>query len=751
MKRSIPFKLFLCAVVSMLALDPVSVLGADAKAGKKKKSAAPEAESSEKLIDLQTADPKDVDLAKIDPARLDLTKESVKKIDLEKWDLSLIDTSKVKDPLAAKWIIKVVRSKESRDKTMDRYGPGELEKLQEQNLQWLRRPAPFKKPELTRSHRHSVEQIERGARMIDDVLRAKLGESKLDLNPPAPDEQFVRRVYLDIAGRIPTAKEAQSFLADASATKRRDLIDKLLLSADYPSQMFNWLADMLRVKELKSNQGETDSYQAWLMDQMTANRPWNQTVSDMLTAEGDLVTNPAVGWLVRDSGMPLDSLANTLTIFMGASVGCAQCHDHPFNDYTQRSFYEMAAFFGSTDIPGKNVRGEPKVMKNRHHRVVDAPDEFLTLPDDYKYTDAKPGSKVMPAFAMLKQLAPRTSGTASEPLGRKDFAMWMTGKKNEQFAATIANRLWGKAFGRAVMEPVIEMDDLDDMGKGHDPKLIHLIAGFMQSLDFDLMAFQRVIYNTHAYQARASVTPEVGSPYHFPGPLVRRMTAGQAWDSFVTLIKGEAVNDVHRDRRSLMWSYDVFKEGAVDAIIAASGKNVEKDKDKDKKKGGNDRKIEFELLIKKAGEMSSDLLRELHEGEGGGKKSRKNDGDDATAVRGMARASERAQPEADDHFIRQFGQSERELADAGSTEGSVPQTLMLMNGHEHEILAASSSHVMQVVDEARGEAERTDLMYLSFLARRPSMTERGLISQERIGPEELVWMLMNSREFIFVQ
>ena len=735
----------LCALVgaSMLAGSLSPAWCADAAKGKKKKSAEPEAASTDKLIDLLTADPKDVDLSKIDPARLDLTKESVKKIDLEKWDLSLIDTSKVKDPLAAKWIIKVVRSKESRDKTMDNYKPGELEKVQEQNLQWLRRPAPFKEPELTRSHRHSFEQIERGARMIDEVLRAKLGESKQDFNPPASDEQFVRRLYLDIAGRIPTAQEAQAFFTDASATKRRDLIDRLLLSVDYPSQMFNWLADMLRVKELKSNQGENLSYQAWLMDQVTANRPWNQTVSDMLTAEGDLVTNPAVGWLVRDSGMPLDSLANTLTIFMGASVGCAQCHDHPFNDYTQRSFYQMAAFFGSTVVPGKNVRGAPKVLKNRYHRVATVPDEFLTLPEDYMYDDAKPDSKVTPAFAMLKQLAPRASGTASEPLGRKDFAAWMTGKKNEQFAATIANRLWGKAFGRAVMEPVTEMDDLDDKTKGHDPRLMHLIAGFMQSLDFDLMAFQRVIYNTRAYQSRASVTPEVGAPYFFPGPLVRRMTASQAWDSFVTLIKGEEVNNVQRDRRSLMWSYDVFKEGAIDAIIGVPRKEEDKDK------GGN-RKIELERLIEAAGKMSSSLLRELHEGQGG-KKGKKRDDDNPEADRSMARASERAQPAADDHFIRQFGQSERELADASSNEGSVPQTLMLMNGHEHETLAASSSHVMQVVEKARGEAERTDLMYLSFLARRPSVKERSLISQERIGPEELVWMLMNSREFIFVQ
>lgn len=725
----------------MLVVDSATVFGADGKGDKKKKKAEPEETSTEKKIDLLTADPSKVDLATIDPSKLDLTKESVKRIDLDKWDLSLIDTSKVKDPLAAKWIQKVLKEKAAKEKTLSNYKPGELEKIQEENLKWLQRPAPLKEPELTRAHRHSTEQIECAAKMIDEVVTSKLSESKLAINPLTTDEQFIRRLYLDIAGRIPTTQETQAFLADNEPNKRRDLIDKLLLSQDYPSQMFNWLADMMRVRELKSNQGENDSYQAWLLDQVRANRSWSQSVYDMLTAEGDLVTTPAVGWLVRDSGMPLDSLANTLTTFMGASVGCAQCHDHPFNDYTQRNFYELAAFFGSTDIPGKNVRGAPKILKDRLHYAVSDPDKSLTFPDDYQYKDVAPGSKVTPAFAMMKQLAPRSSGSAAKPLGRHDFAGWMTNKKNEQFAATITNRLWGKAFGRAVMEPVTEMDDLDDKGKGHDPKLIHLIAGFMQSLDFDLMAFQRVIYNTRAYQARASVTPEVGTPYHFPGPLVRRMTVGQAWDSLVTLATGEGINDHQRDRRSLMWSYNVFKDGAIQAM--EFGDNDEKSK----KGGDKGHRIEFAKLISEAEKMSAQLLSELSGVEGRrGKKQAQNAGGSA-----LARASERPRPEEDSHFIRQFGQSERELADAASTEGSVPQTLMLMNGNEHEMLSSDDSHLMKLVKHGRSDDERTELMYLSFLSRRPTAFERGFISREKVSLSDLTWLLMNTREFIFVQ
>ncbi len=321
MNRSIQLTLCVLAVALFVVVSPPSAPGAAAAKGKGAKKAAPAESSNEKKIDLLTADPSKIDLSTIDPAKLDLTKESVKRIDLNKWDLSKIDISKVKDPLTVKWINKVLKEKKELDNTLSKYGPGELQKIQEQNLQWLRRPAPFQDPMIIRDHRQPYERIEQAARAIDDVVLAKLRESNKAFNPLTSDEQFVRRIYIDIAGRIPTAQEAQEFLADKRPTKRRELIDRLLLSQDYPSQMFNWLADMMRIRDLKSNQGENTTYQAWIMDQVASNRPWNQIVHDMLTAEGDLVTKPAVGWLVRDSSMPLDSLSNTLTTFMGQASG----------------------------------------------------------------------------------------------------------------------------------------------------------------------------------------------------------------------------------------------------------------------------------------------------------------------------------------------------------------------------------------------------------------------------------------------
>lgn len=595
----------------------------------------------------------------------------------------------VDDALAQKLLVKFVKESRSMEEKLSQYEPGELERLQKEQLKFLKEPAPFEETTFHREHRLSFERLDYASRELDKIIQAKLSESGQSFNPLSTDEQFVRRIYLDAAGRIPTPDETQAFLSDRRPNKRRELIDRLLLSENYPSQMFNWVADMLRVRDLKSNQGDNEGYQAWLMDQFAANRPWNETVRDLLTAEGDLVTAPQVGWLDRDGGVLTNSLSNTLTTFMGANVACAECHNHPSESWTQREFYELTSFFGSMEIPGKNVRGAPKIRKNHLHVAYHDPEAHLSFPEDYKYDDAEPGSRVTPKFPVDPELAPRTEGTKSEPLGPKDFAGWMTNPKNIQFAATIANRLWGKAFGRAVMEPVTEMDDLT---KADNPRLIQVLAGLMQWSDapFDLMSFQRIIYNTRAYQSQSNPTPEGGEPYWFSGPLLRRMSAEQAWDSLATLAKGEAVNAIRRERKLHTWSQDVFAEGAFGALHS----QFDKDATAEVKTG-----LEYDLLISEASKLQSRLLTE-HLGRKGGKGK---GGEDP----GIARASELRQPEEPFHFLRQFGQSERELADFSTREGGIPQVLMLMNGSDHKMLADPQSYLMSQVENAGSPGKKS--------------------------------------------
>ena len=139
-------------------------------------------------------------------------------------------------------------------------------------------------------------------------------------------------------------KKRENFLIDNDPEKRRKLIDQLLLSDGYRSHLFNWMADLLRHRG-KLRRSNFNHYERWLKDQIAQNIRWDEVVYKMLTAEGTLASSGPTGYLLRDPGMPLDNLSNTLNVFLSANISCAQCHDHPLADWTQREFYELAAFF----------------------------------------------------------------------------------------------------------------------------------------------------------------------------------------------------------------------------------------------------------------------------------------------------------------------------------------------------------------------------------------------------------------------
>lgn len=620
------------------------------------------------------------------------------------------------------------RPQKKRGKNID---PAELEKKQQAHLAHLKeKSGPFVEETPTRELRFAPEKVMWAAENLDQIIETRLRETGGEFNPLTTDEQFVRRIYLDAAGRIPTAEETERFLDERSATKRSDLIDRLLLSEDYPSQMYNWFAEMLRVIDKKGHPVVHEGYQAWLMDQAAGNRPWNETVFDLVAAEGNLVTDPEVGWIDRDEGVLTNHVSNTLTTFMGADVSCAECHDHPFADWTQKEFYELAGFFGQTVLPGR-LRGIPKFQVGHMHFVSDEPDQHLSFPEDYAYDDAEPGSQVTPTFPLYQKLAPRSEGTPEEPLGRKDFAAWLTHPENEQFAATIANRLWDKAFGRAALVPMTVMDDLSI---ADNPKLVTTLAKLMRYLGFDLLEFQRIVYNTRAYQAQSSTAPEVGEPYRFEGPVLRRMKAEQAWDSLATLVKGDAVNEAKRPRKLNIWAKDVFEYTSLSTVRRGSPEDG----------AGGGRNAEFAPLLEKGEALTTKLLREYGGGKGSGLQG-------IEIKEKFARASELKQPAAEAHFLRQFGQSERELLDGGTTEGNVPQILMLLNGKEVNELTGRDSHIMKLVSEARSDQDAVEALYLSFLSRAPTSEEKSVISQDGIEPAELIWLLMNTREFLFIQ
>ncbi len=237
--------------------------------------------------------------------------------------------------------------------------------------------------------------------------------------------------------------------------KRSLLIDELLNSEGYASHFYNYWADVLRYKDNLSGDVRGEPYRQWIKQSLAENKPWNRMVYEMLTAEGLIWENPATGYFHRDPGMPLDTMNNTIRIFLGTRIGCAQCHNHPFDRWTQKEFYQIAAFtFGTQNgtyggdkrffesNPTERLKADYATIEQEEEerrqntfrfdrmininmkKVNDSLDRKITLPKDYAYDDAKPGEKIEPK-TLFGPPAVIKEGEAP----RKAFARWSYPRK----------------------------------------------------------------------------------------------------------------------------------------------------------------------------------------------------------------------------------------------------------------------------------------------------------------------------------
>ena len=606
--------------------------------------------------------------------------------------------------------------------------------------------------DLARRNSFSPAVIASAAADIDRLVSAVLVANKQTLNAPSTDEQFLRRIYLDAAGRVPTAAEATTFLASNAPDKRAKLIDELLFSSGYTMQMFNWMADLLRVKDTFAKGVPAFSFEDWLKARLSAGTPWDKLVSEMITADGRLSDNGATGFMLFDAEMPLDGVSNLMTTFLGTNMACAQCHDHPLAEWTQRDFYQMAAFFGATDgkdeaILGaikKVIKGDAslpkaattKIADMNAFRLEDGEKQKLTFPKDYKYKDAKAGDPVTPALIAWskgeKSLPVYNVNTKTPSQLRDEFARWLTSPQNPRFATNIANRIWKKAFGLGVIEPV---NDIDDLAEASSPELMAHLTFVMKAAKFDLREVQRVIYNSKTYQASASATPDLGkAKYLFNGPIVRRLSAEQVWDSLIVTAVGTYADNV------LLRRGDDLKAMALPAgkVTLAELKNAVSRTTKAFSGGGK------AAGGKKAAGGSALGLANGYEG----------DKPISRFSLMLARASELPQPSSETHFLRLWGQGDRLLADSATNDGSVPQVLQMMNGSVGKLVSdVRSAAIIDAMKAKTDEGEVTSL-YLSYLSRKPTAKELAVASKslmDGLALTDLAWVLANTREFLFVQ
>ena len=609
--------------------------------------------------------------------------------------------------------------------------------------------------------RSGRREVAAAAEKIDRLLEQHWHAHGVTGSDPLNDAQFVRRMFLELAGRIPTFDETTLFLNSKAATKRADLIDKLLESPDYVSHFYNFWADVLRLCERPQKDLYFEPYLDWVKRSIADNRPFDQWVSEMLTADGKIWENPATGFQLRDKGMPLPYVDNTVRVFLGTQIGCAQCHDHPFDSWTQHQFYELAAFTSGTrmrlgGLPDKKdrpktpearraaqedraanaeaIRHVREIVKEAQERVrekkvdnglrvfinanltsVNYHQAKLLLPHDYKYDDDKPLAAVPPK--VLWGAIP-TEAVAKDQ--RAQFAAWLTARDNRQFARTIANRLWRKVMGVGIVEP---HDDFREDNPASYPDLLEHLTDLMLALDFDMREFVRVLVSTSGYQRRAVLhDPTSPTAFRFTGPALKRMTAEQLWDSILVLI---AHNEWAFQRPT---AGEFAKVAAIDITAAGTSyADVEKAYNAFTESFG-DRRYR-QRLQKNYGYQGQVLVR----------------------------ASELPTPLPLGHLLRQFGQSDRESIEGGRTVATVPQILTMFNGSiTHSMLVRGSAIHDEVMSHDPKQA--VDVVFLSILSHRPSAEDRSFAIQEiqsadtpATGCGNLIWALLNTREFIFIQ
>lgn len=593
--------------------------------------------------------------------------------------------------------------------------------------------------EVTPANASTRSMIVRQAKRLDSIVESKLYDEDQRPNDLADDEVFLRRVYLDVAGRIPTLVETQEFLASSDPDRRMDLIDELLGSPDYVSNMYNFWADTLRLVERPQNNIIADPFLGYVKDSIRTNKRYNQWVYEMLTADGKTWEEPAVGFQLRDDGMPLPYIDNTVRVFLGTQIGCAQCHDHPFDVWTQYQFYELAAFTNGTRTriqkgsPGFSKQNPANLLINeakKHHENGRVPGQFqrlarantysvsevkaaMRLPHDYAYSDAKPKEVVKPA--VLWGEIP-TSAEGGSP--REQFAAWVTSPENSQFSKTITNRLWKRFLGVGMVEPI---DDFRDDVECVNEELMEMLCEELIRSDFDLKESIRLILYSDTYQRKSSdYDLTSGEKYFFPGPVVRRMTAEQVWDSILTLA-------VHNP-----WP---FQRPTADEMYPILNLNF-----------GSANYNSVKRMSERFGEtyFMGYYKRSLNQ----------------HAYQGnvLCRASELPTPVPAEHFLRQFGQGNRETINAAQQDATVPQILAMFNGPITHVMLEAGSAIVDNVLAIDNTKDRIEAIFLSVLTRQPSSMDRRITASELsktardgVGYGNIIWALLNTREFLFVQ
>jgi Protein of unknown function (DUF1549)/Protein of unknown function (DUF1553) len=567
---------------------------------------------------------------------------------------------------------------------------------------------------------------------LDRLIAQHLAKNDPKVQPAAltSDVEFVRRIYFDVIGRPPTPDQVESFLRDRSKDKRARLVDLLLNTPEYARNWAKYWRDvvMFHATQENLNRVRFDEMENWLTKRFQANSPWDEVVSELITATGRNDENGAVAFALAHETRPVEMAGEVSRIFMGVQIQCAQCHDHKTDSWKRVQFHEFAAFFAG--VRPRQVA--PAAMGERPviSVVVQGPRRY-TMPELDNPAKQIP---IAPRFFLTSSRSiseAALSETLEIPERRALAASYVTGQDNPWFAKAYINRVWYALMGEAFFEPI------DDIGPERTPKapeVIDPLASQWQKGGYDMRWLFRTILNTEAYQRRVRSTANAAGKTPFASSCPSRLRADQVYDALMQALA------VPVDENNNMVPPNPNGRGPGQG-------NTPKNAQKALARLGDPKRLQNmslgapERLLKKA------------QGKGAGQKAAQAAG---LASQVGKKAAAAARPGGQRVlFDRLFG-VDPSVANEDIV-GTIPQALFLMNSPliSNRIQARPGTFLGQILNTAPNERAALGALYLRVLSRQPTKDEVEIcgrymasVGNRAEAFEDIYWSLINTTEFV---
>jgi hypothetical protein len=377
-----------------------------------------------------------------------------------------------------------------------------------------------------------LPQLPRPRSVVDELVFKQWKELGLPPSALADDSTFLRRATIDLAGRLPTVQETEAFLADRSADRHDKLIDRLLASDGHADYFANKWSAVLRNRRAGATDdtAPTFAFHAWLRESVAKNKPYDRFVREVLTATGEEAKVPPVVWF-RELKEPAGMVEDAAQLFLGQRIGCAKCHHHPFEKWSQEDYWGMVAFFSRVKV---TAPAPPKKKTKRAAAVPRKPASVAHEPGEAKAVNPRTGKVVRP------------TGLGDRPLiltrdndPREKLVDWMVRRDNPFFARALVNRYWKHFLGRGLVDPE---DDLRATNPSSNDELLDALAKSFVESGYDVKKLVRLICTSHAY--RLSAVPNrynADDRQSFSRFLPRRLTAEVLLDSIDDLAGSRTV------------------------------------------------------------------------------------------------------------------------------------------------------------------------------------------------------------------